>query len=428
MPDDFQYDVFLSHSSKDKPTVRDLAERLRSDGLRVWFDEWDIRLGDSIPKKIDEGLKQSRFIIICVSAHGIGSDWVQMETYTFRFSDPLNKNRRFIPLRLDDTPVDGSLAQFSSLDWRPEKREECYATLLGACRAHEPHVAPNGADAIVGPALPDSRPAPPLAAYPILNHSPFHPRGPMPLGERSYVVRTCEAELRKAIEANDFVWLRGSFQFGKTSLLRRHASWLGAGWVPLRPDLELFNHSTDERFLRDFFDEIDEATREWRHTAPARRRFDWLALKVFVQSRKVVFLLDEIGTCRYTQVKLVIENLYSIAEKAPGNVKLVVCFMESPALFLQDCGIQNPKYTDAWRIVELGPLTPDEVRWLINLFPDELSSPLLTKLERLRALTEFKPQSVQYLLNDLWESCKTSSWTGPAEIFIDQWLDAKRNQ
>ena len=40
MSDPFPYDVFLSHSSKDKAVVRELAERLRKDGLKVWFDEW----------------------------------------------------------------------------------------------------------------------------------------------------------------------------------------------------------------------------------------------------------------------------------------------------------------------------------------------------------------------------------------------------
>jgi len=53
---EFQYDVLLSHSSKDKTVVRVVAERLRADGLRVWFDEWEIRAGDSIPAKIEEGL------------------------------------------------------------------------------------------------------------------------------------------------------------------------------------------------------------------------------------------------------------------------------------------------------------------------------------------------------------------------------------
>lgn len=43
MPETFDYDVFLSHSSKDKDIVRPLAERLRADGLRVWFDEWEMQ-------------------------------------------------------------------------------------------------------------------------------------------------------------------------------------------------------------------------------------------------------------------------------------------------------------------------------------------------------------------------------------------------
>jgi len=38
----FTHDVFVSHSAKDKAVVRSLAERLRNDGLTVWFDEWEI--------------------------------------------------------------------------------------------------------------------------------------------------------------------------------------------------------------------------------------------------------------------------------------------------------------------------------------------------------------------------------------------------
>jgi hypothetical protein len=120
MLEEFQYDVFLSHSAKDKSVVRPLAERLRQDGLKVRFDEWECpspsgaregsrRLGegrgaeaDSIPAKIEEGLEYSRVLVLCMSAHAFGSDWVQLESGTFRFRDPLNKERRFIPLRLDD--------------------------------------------------------------------------------------------------------------------------------------------------------------------------------------------------------------------------------------------------------------------------------------------------------------------------------------
>ena len=117
MPDNFAFDVFLSHSSHDKAIVRPLAERLRKDGLRVWFDEWELRPGDNIPSKIEAGLEHSRVLVLCMSAQAFGSDWAQLESGTFRFRDPLNKDRRFIPLRLDDAPIKGSLAQFVYINW-----------------------------------------------------------------------------------------------------------------------------------------------------------------------------------------------------------------------------------------------------------------------------------------------------------------------
>jgi hypothetical protein len=130
---DFAFDVFLSHNSKDKPIVRALAERLRDDGVRVWFDEWQIGFGDSIFSRVEDGLEQSRLLILCMSAHAFASDWAMLETQTVRFRDPLNKDRRFIPLRLDDTQPKGTLGQFLYVDWRTPD-DATYARLLAACR------------------------------------------------------------------------------------------------------------------------------------------------------------------------------------------------------------------------------------------------------------------------------------------------------
>ena len=134
MADDFKYDVFFSHSAKDKQIVRPVAERLRADGLRVWLDDWEIRPGDSILAKIEEGLELSRVLVLCMSANAFGSDWLHLEGGTFRFRDPLNNERRFIPLRLDAAPIKGSLAQFSYINWLPVNCEQEYAKLLEACR------------------------------------------------------------------------------------------------------------------------------------------------------------------------------------------------------------------------------------------------------------------------------------------------------
>lgn len=61
MSGEFPYDVFLRHSAKDKPVVRDGAERLRKDGLRVWFDEWESKPGDSIERTESKTAKLSPF-------------------------------------------------------------------------------------------------------------------------------------------------------------------------------------------------------------------------------------------------------------------------------------------------------------------------------------------------------------------------------
>ena len=137
---EFQHDVFLSHSAKDKAVARPLAERLLvavRKHLKVWFDEWECpspagageggrRPGegrgaeaDSMPAKIEEGpfhfgfrTSDFGFAQPSLSANAFGSDWAQLEAGTcgrrnLRFRDPLNQERRFIPLRLDDTPIKG---------------------------------------------------------------------------------------------------------------------------------------------------------------------------------------------------------------------------------------------------------------------------------------------------------------------------------
>ena len=115
MPDEFPYDVFPHHSAKAKAVVRPLAERLRSDGVKVCFDEWVFKPGDSIDRsksktaKSEEGRERSRVLVLRMLAKAFGSDWAQLESGTFRFRDPLNKGRRFLPLRLDDSFLDQQL-------------------------------------------------------------------------------------------------------------------------------------------------------------------------------------------------------------------------------------------------------------------------------------------------------------------------------
>ncbi len=186
----YRYDVFLSHSSADKPVVRELAERLKAAGLRVWFDEWLIQPGDLISAKLEEGLEHSAVLLLCMSANAFGSDWVSLEGHTAIFRDPQNLERRFVPLRLDDAPIKAMLRGYSYIDWRPEAdRQAQLGRLLQACGAEagerpgEPGPATAGAPAAgaaweppspTEAAKPAPAPAQPATAAP--SAPPQHPR------------------------------------------------------------------------------------------------------------------------------------------------------------------------------------------------------------------------------------------------------------
>lgn len=132
---EFTFDVFLCHSAKDKPLVRPIAELLRKHGLRVWFDEWELDSGKISHAAIEAGLEGARVLVLCMSASTFGADWGDLEAQTLRFRDPLNKDRRFVPLRLDQAVIDTSLTHFLYIDWVAEAREHSYPKLLQACRA-----------------------------------------------------------------------------------------------------------------------------------------------------------------------------------------------------------------------------------------------------------------------------------------------------
>jgi hypothetical protein len=75
-----EYDVFISHASEDKDDiVRPLAEALRDKELKVWYDEFELKIGDSLRRKIDKGLANSKFGIVVLSKSFIGKGWANYE-------------------------------------------------------------------------------------------------------------------------------------------------------------------------------------------------------------------------------------------------------------------------------------------------------------------------------------------------------------
>ena len=78
-----EFDVFISHATEDKDFAGPLARELRSAGLRVWFDEFELGLGDSLNEKINEGLSRSRYGVVVISPTFFRKHWTQVEMNGF---------------------------------------------------------------------------------------------------------------------------------------------------------------------------------------------------------------------------------------------------------------------------------------------------------------------------------------------------------
>jgi TIR domain-containing protein len=77
---DPEWDVFVSHATEDKDeVVRPLAHALQEMGLRVWYDEFEFRIGDSLRRKIDLGISRTRFGVVVLSHSFFSKNWPQHE-------------------------------------------------------------------------------------------------------------------------------------------------------------------------------------------------------------------------------------------------------------------------------------------------------------------------------------------------------------
>ena len=78
--DQANWDVFISHASEDKESfVRDLAQALQGKGLKVWYDDFTLTVGDSLRRSIDRGLSRSRYGIVVISHNFLHKEWPQKE-------------------------------------------------------------------------------------------------------------------------------------------------------------------------------------------------------------------------------------------------------------------------------------------------------------------------------------------------------------
>lgn len=135
--------IFLCHSSKDKFFVRELAARLRDAGVRVWLDEAEIKIGDSLTERIGQAIGDMDYFAVVLSRHSIASEWVQRELQVAMQRELKERKAIVLPLLLEPVELPPFLRDKLYADFTtPDRFNETFPKLLQALGVEAPGVMP----------------------------------------------------------------------------------------------------------------------------------------------------------------------------------------------------------------------------------------------------------------------------------------------
>lgn len=102
--------IFLSHTHEDKPFVNQLRDSLKQRGVqKVWVDEAEIMIGDSLIRKIQEGIEKSEYFGVVLSKRSVESSWVQQELELAMTYEIGSKSVKVLPLLYEPCNLPGFL-------------------------------------------------------------------------------------------------------------------------------------------------------------------------------------------------------------------------------------------------------------------------------------------------------------------------------
>lgn len=113
--------VFVSYNKADRQLAQLLAIGLVGRGVSVWFDEWEIRPGDSITGGIEQGLAAADTLALMWSNNAARSKWVGTELRAYLTRRVADESLRIIPIMLDDTPLPILVADYRGFDAKTDQ-------------------------------------------------------------------------------------------------------------------------------------------------------------------------------------------------------------------------------------------------------------------------------------------------------------------
>lgn len=111
-------DVFLCHSSEDKPFVRQVYMDLLNLGLNVWMDEYEITVGESIVERIGDGTSKASGLILFISSSSSNSKWVEREWSSTLMRKLAGNDVKILPCLIEEAPIPALLSDIKYADFR----------------------------------------------------------------------------------------------------------------------------------------------------------------------------------------------------------------------------------------------------------------------------------------------------------------------
>ncbi len=109
--------TFVSHSGEDREFVDRFVVDLRRIGIDAWYSAFEIKAGDSIPEKMDEGLQACRFFVLVVSKSSAASPYVKMEIASAISRNAQGSVKKIICIKLDGTEPPALLQHLKWIDF-----------------------------------------------------------------------------------------------------------------------------------------------------------------------------------------------------------------------------------------------------------------------------------------------------------------------
>lgn len=144
--DGVTWDVFVAYAKPDRAAVHDLAVELHRRNLRVFFDEWEVALGEVSSRRLEQGVEGSTHGLFAVSPHTMDEPWVRTQ-YEALLDKAVTEGRRLVPVLVGrgDTKLPAFLRTRHCVDLRglsPEAYRERLVAIAGALRGEHPGPPP----------------------------------------------------------------------------------------------------------------------------------------------------------------------------------------------------------------------------------------------------------------------------------------------